>query len=178
MNPFRISRRKEYYRLISSGFIHKDYLHLFFNMFSLYFFGPHVEWLFQNIFGFGLGSFYYLLLYFLALVLSDAPTLMKYKNYPHYNSLGASGAVSAVIFAFIIFQPLEKICLYGIFCFPGFILGSIFLIYSYYQAKNSRDQINHDAHLYGALFGLIFCVILYPPSLSNFFHQLSQWQIF
>jgi membrane associated rhomboid family serine protease len=167
MNPYMITQRNQYYRLITSGFIHKDFMHLLFNMFSFYFFGTQLEYIFQYIFG-ELGIVYFILLYILGIIISDIPTLFKYRNSYHYNSLGASGAVSAVIFACILFQPLQDICLYAVLCFPGFILGIVYLIYSYYSAKKSRDGINHDAHLYGALFGIVFCLVLYPNSIFIF----------
>jgi membrane associated rhomboid family serine protease len=177
MNPYMITKRGQYYRLITSGFIHGNHMHLLFNMFSFYFFGSAVELLFGYIFG-STGNVYFILLYGLAIIASDLPTLLKHQNNPGYNSLGASGGVSAVIFAFILFLPLEDICLYGVLCFPGFILGAVYVIYSYYQAKRSRDHINHDAHLYGALFGLLFCIALYPASLTLFIEQISNWRLF
>lgn len=177
MNPYQINNRKQYYRFITSGFIHNDHMHLLMNMFSLYFFGRAVEVVFAARFG-AAGNFYFVALYLLAIVVSDIPTFLKHRNNPGYNALGASGGVSAVIFAFIIFRPLDDICLYFALCMPGFILGTAYLIYSYLSGRNSKDNINHDAHLFGALFGLIFCVILYPPSIGEFFQQVSQWRFF
>jgi membrane associated rhomboid family serine protease len=145
-------------------------------MFSFYFFGTQLEQIFQYIFG-GLGSVYFILLYVLAIIVSDIPTLIKNQNNHAYNSLGASGAVSAVIFACILFQPLQKIYIYGI-PITGFILGAIYLIYSYISAKRSRDRINHDAHLYGALFGLVFCIVMYPDSIGLFIAQMKGWRLF
>jgi len=177
MNPYMITQRGQYYRLLTSGFIHKDHMHLIFNMFSFYFFGRQLEYIFQYIFG-PLGSVYFIVLYLMGIVVSDLPTLLKHRNNHSYNSLGASGAVSAVIFACILFMPLQDICLYGILCFPGFILGAIYLIYSYLSAKKSRDGINHDAHLYGALFGIIYCIVLHPESIRIFLEQMSEWRLF
>jgi membrane associated rhomboid family serine protease len=177
MNPYIITHRGQYYRLITSGFIHKDHMHLIFNMFSFYFFGAQLEYIFTYIFG-GFGEVYFIALYVLGIVVSDIPTLLKHRNNHNYNSLGASGAVSAVIFACILFQPLQDICLYGVLCFPGFFLGTLYLIYSYVSAKKSRDGINHDAHLYGALFGIVFCIILYPDSIQIFIEQMIEWRLF
>jgi membrane associated rhomboid family serine protease len=178
MNPYMITQRGQYYRLVTSGFIHKDHMHLLFNMFSFYFFGTQLEYIFQYIFGGTMGSVYFILLYILGIVISDIPTLIKHRNNHGYNSLGASGAVSAVIFACILFQPLQDICLYAVLCFPGFILGTLYLIYSYISAKKSRDSINHDAHLYGALFGILFCIVLYPDSIRIFIEQMKDWKLF
>lgn len=177
MNPYMITKRGQYYRLVTSGFIHGDHMHLLFNMFSFYFFGSQLEYIFQVIFE-EMGSTYFIAMYILAIIISDVPTLFKHQNNPAYNSLGASGAVSAVIFACILFQPLQDICLYAVLCFPGFILGTVYLIYSYFSAKRSRDRINHDAHLYGALFGLVFCIVLYPDSVRMFIEQMASWRLF
>ncbi len=177
MNPHMITKRGQYYRLLTSGFIHGDHMHLIFNMFSFYFFGSQLEYIFQYIFG-GMGSVYFILMYALGIIVSDVPTLFKHQNNPAYNSLGASGAVAAVIFGCILFQPLQDICLYGVLCFPGFILGTVYIIYSYYSSKRSKDRINHDAHLYGALFGLLFCIVLYPDSIRIFIEQMREWRMF
>jgi membrane associated rhomboid family serine protease len=176
MNPYYISKRREYFRFITSGFIHKDHMHLLFNMISFYFFGRAVEMIFKIIFP-GLGGLYFILFYLVAIVVSDIPTFIKHRNNISYNSLGASGAVSAVIFAFIIFQPLADICLFFALCLPGFILGTMYIIFSYYQGRKANDNINHDAHLYGALFGLVFCAVFYPQSIPRFFEQVQQWDL-
>lgn len=177
MQPWQIERSGEYYRFITSGFLHANFTHLLWNMFSFYFFGTVVEFYFSVIFGES-GSWVFIVFYLLAIVVSDVPTYFKKKSQPAYSSIGASGGVAAVIFASIIFQPLSDICIYGILCFPGFILGTAYLIYSYYKGRNSDDHINHEAHLYGALFGLLFCLITYPASISHFFNELTQWKLF
>lgn len=177
MNPYKIQTQKQYYRFITSGFLHKDPSHLFLNMFSFYFFGSTIETVFGMVWGQS-GSIYFIALYLLAIVVSDLPTYYKNKNNPRYNSLGASGGVAAVIFASIVFQPLNDICIFIAFCLPGFILGTAYLIYSYFQGRKANDNINHDAHLYGALFGFIFCLVLYPPSIGNFIEQVMNWKIF
>jgi membrane associated rhomboid family serine protease len=177
MNPYKVKSRGQYYRFITSGFIHQNHMHLILNMFSFYFFGRIIETVFGMVFG-DWGPVYYVALYFIAIVVSDLPSYLKHKDNPGYNSLGASGGVAAVIFASIVFQPIQKICLFIAICLPGFILGTAYIIYSYYQGRKSNDNINHDAHLYGALFGFIFCVVLYPPSLMGFVKQIMGWKIF
>ncbi len=176
MNPYLIANHGQYYRLISSGFIHRDHMHLIFNMFSFYFFGTQLEYIFQEIFG-SLGAVHYIALYLSGIVVSDIPTLLKNRKNEHYNSLGASGAVSAVVFACILFLPLRDICLYGVLCFPGVVLGLVYLGYSFYSSKKSKDGINHDAHLYGALFGVAYCLVFYPDSLRIFLAQLGEWKL-
>jgi membrane associated rhomboid family serine protease len=177
LNPFTVKSKGEYYRFLTSGFLHKDHMHLIFNMITLYFFGRIIEMVFNAIFG-EIGSIYYVVLYLLAIIVSDIPSYFKHRHSPGYSSLGASGGVAAIVFAFILFLPLEKINLYLFIPIPGFILGGLYLIYSYFQGRRQADHINHDAHLYGALFGLIFCVVLYPPSVQNFLDQLKNWRIF
>jgi membrane associated rhomboid family serine protease len=177
MNPVHIKTKHQYYRFLTSGFIHQDHIHLFFNMFSLFFFGQAVEYVFEDLFGLA-GSVYFVLLYLCAIIVSDIPTYLKHKNNPDYNSLGASGGVAAIIFAFILFRPLDDIYLYAALPVPGFILGSLYIIFSWYQGRKAKDNINHDAHLYGALFGFLFCAMLYPSSIGEFIKQISTWNPF
>jgi membrane associated rhomboid family serine protease len=176
MNPYLVSTKGEYYRFLTSGFIHKDHMHLFMNMFSFYFFGRNIEIEFSRIFD-GMGGTYFILLYVMAIVVSDLPTYFKNRHNPGYNSLGASGGVAAVIFASIILNPLDDIYIY-FFRAPGFVLGTLYLVFSFYMGRKSNDGINHDAHLYGALFGLLFCAVLYPASLPEFIEKVSNWRYF
>lgn len=174
MNPYLIKKEGQYYRFISSGFIHKDHTHLLWNMFSFYFFGTAVEQNFSAVFG-EAGIYYFIVLYLTAIIISDIPTYLKERNNTDYNSLGASGGIGSVIFVFIILQPLQSICLYFALCMPGFVFGAGYMAYTYYQGRKSKDNINHDAHLYGALYGLLFCSIVYPTSLQLFYEQISYW---
>ena len=175
MNPYNIKRQAQYERFLSSGFIHLHHTHLILNMLSFYFLGTAVERVFVVLFGHTRGGVYFVLLYLFGIVVSDLPTYFKQRDNPGYNSLGASGGVAAVVFAFIILQPMQYLCLFFALCMPGFILGILYIGYSYYQGRKSKDNINHDAHLYGALFGLLFCVAVYPASISQFFKQVSYW---
>jgi len=177
MNPYKIRTQGQYFRFLTSGFIHKDHMHLILNMFSLFFFGRVIEHVFGIIFA-EWGVVYYIALYLLAIMVSDLPSYFKNKNNPRYNSLGASGGVAAVIFASIVFQPLQYICLFVAICLPGFILGTAYIVYSYFQGKKANDNINHDAHLYGAAFGFVFCIVMYPPSIANFFKEIMSWRMF
>ena len=178
MNPFSIDRRKEYYRFITSGFIHSGYMHLAFNMIALYYFGNTMETVFTSIFG-STGFIMFAFFYVVAIVISDLPTYFKYRNNPAYNSLGASGAVSAIVFAGILFDPLRGIGLLFIPVYlPGFIFGALYLFYTIYMSKNSNDYINHDAHLYGALFGIVVSIVVYPQVITRFIQEISKWQGF
>ena len=175
-NPYTILRNKEYYRFLTSGFIHADFIHLLFNMFVLYMFGEYIENTFHAIYG-TIGLVLYALLFLMGIVISDIPSFLKYKDSPYYNALGASGGVSSILFSFIIFYPTEKICLYGLLCLPGFIWGALYIIYTVYMGKRQGDNINHDAHLYGGLFGIVFTIITVPGVVPAFFDQLSNFSL-
>lgn len=177
MNPYKVMQRGQYYRLLTSGFVHADFGHLFFNMFSFYFFGSQIEIIFGRLFG-ASGSVYLVLFYLAGIIVSDIPTLLKHKNDSNYNSLGASGGVSAIIFGSILFFPLNSICLYGILCFPGFVFGIIYIGYSFYASRRGLGYINHDAHLYGAIFGMVFMAVVDPSVIATFFSQIASWRIF
>lgn len=177
MHPSRVSKYNEYYRFITSGFIHADVGHLIFNMFSLYFFGEAMEMFLGQIFGSN-GTFYYLALYIAGIIVSEIPTFLKHRKNSGYKSLGASGGVSALLFAFILLAPLQKVCLYFAICIPGFIFGAIYMAYSFYESRKMGGRVNHDAHLYGAIFGILFMAVLLPASIPNFFEQIASWRLF
>jgi len=177
MDPVRVSKYNEYYRFITSGFIHADAGHLIFNMFSLYFFGEAMEMFLGQIFGSN-GTIYYLALYIAGIIVSDIPTFLKHRKNSGYKSLGASGGVSALLFAFILLAPLQKVCLYFAICIPGFIFGLIYLAYSFYESRKMGGRVNHDAHIYGAIFGILFMAVVLPETVPNFFAQIASWRLF
>jgi membrane associated rhomboid family serine protease len=176
--PYQINKRNQWDRFILSGFIHKDGTHLLFNMFTFYFFGRVVESFLMIKFGQVAGIGMYLLFYVGAIVIADIPTYFKHQSHSFYQALGASGGVAAIVFGSIILMPLSDICLFGILCLPGFALGVLFLIYSFVQSKKGGDGINHDAHLYGALFGIAFILIVSPQSALNFIDQIKSFRMF
>ena len=166
LHPYSVSRGHKVWTVFTSGLIHGDWMHLFFNMFTFVAFAFTLERL--------IGSWLFGLLYILALVLSDLPTIFKYKENFNYNSLGASGAISAVLFSFILFSPKSGIRILFIpFDIPAYAFGILYLIYCYYASRNSRDCINHDANFFGALTGLIFTIIFVPGILQNFIAMLT-----
>ena len=171
MSPYRINKKQEYWRFLTSGFIHADFTHLFFNLFSFYFFGTQLEYIFSIIFP-GIGGYVFMLFYLLAILVADLPTYFKQRNNHYFNSLGASGAVSAVIFAGIMFFPTEKIYLFGIVGIPGFIYAGLFTWYSIAMDRRGRDYVNHSAHLYGGLFGVLFITLTRPSTWIEFVQQI------
>ncbi len=172
-NPYDVKNKNEWIRFISHGFLHADWMHLFFNMFVLYNFGEAVEHDFYYLFGFK-GYIYFLILYFGGIIFSVLPTYKKHQNDHYYNAVGASGAVSAVMFSFILFNPFQELCLYGVLCFKGIWWALAYLAYSYYKAKNPDDNINHDAHFWGAIFGISFTIIAAPELIKSLFEKISR----
>jgi len=171
LNPYATFHEKQFSRLITSGFVHNNGMHLFLNLFTLYFFGGAIEKIFMAYFG-DTGNFLYLLLFLTAVIVANIPTLIKHKDQPNYNSLGASGGVSALVLAFILFDPLQDLCLYAILCLPGYALGGLFIVYSIVMSKRGADNINHDAHLFGALYGIVFILLLKPSTLAEFINTM------
>lgn len=158
--PPDISQRNQWYRFITCGFIHADFTHLLFNMFSLYMFGGFVEDGFRQIFG-AYGKILYLLMYLTALVACLIPTYARHKDNYYYRSLGASGAVSAVVFVGMFLSPTAKIGLFIIPpIIPGFIFGPLYLVLSAYMARKGGDGINHSAHIWGAIYGIAFVLVM------------------
>lgn len=170
-NPFIIDKRREWYRFISSAFIHADWLHLAVNAFVMYSFGPVVEYYYTAAYG-DKGWYYYLLLFVGAAVTAVIPTYVKYRNDPGYNALGASGAVSGIVFAAIIFNPWQKLYLFAIIGIPGIVFAIGYLVYSYYMGRRSADNVNHDAHFWGGVFGFVFTILLQPKLIVYFIQKL------
>lgn len=172
-SPYMVKSAKQWYRFFTCGLLHGDLFHLGVNMYVLYSFGNAVEYYYRNAFGHNSWIFY-LLLYVTSIFAANASTYSKQQNNPDYRSLGASGAVSAIVFAAILFNPFSKITLYFAIELPGIVLGVIYLGYSYYMSKkgSGADNINHDAHLYGAIYGIAFTLVLKPALFSAFIHKL------
>lgn len=173
-SPYEVENRKEWYRFLSHALLHGDWMHLIFNMLVLYFFGDHTQAYFEAYAG-TKGTFYFILLYVGGVAFATLPSYKKHKHNPNYHSVGASGAVSAVLFSSVMFNPANSICLWGILCLPGIIWAVIYLIYSYRKGKQGGDYINHDAHFWGAVYGALFTLLTVPQSIPSFFTQL--WSI-
>jgi len=167
LHPYSVAQGKRVYTLITSGLIHKDLQHLFFNMLSYYFFAFGLERY--------MGHWQFGLLYVASLILSDMPTVVKHKNDYWYHSLGASGAISGVVFSSIMFNPwggMGLIFIPGLYI-PAVIFGILYLFYCSYASRRGIGNINHDAHFYGAVCGIIITIGLYPIVVPSFFHILS-----
>jgi len=179
MNPKAIDRNREYHRFVTSGFVHADFMHLFFNMFTLYSFGDFIEQVFIQKFDNDprLGSVAYVIFYVVAIVVSNLSTFFKHRKYGNYNSLGASGAVSAVIFGAILFIPTAKLALFFI-PMPAFIFAILYLAFTYYEMKRGNGYINHSAHWWGAVFGVVVMIAMYPEVVPSFISQIAQWRPF
>lgn len=185
LRPYRMARdQSQFYRFLTSGFLHADWGHLLFNMIAFYSFGGLVLGALVNgsgasgLDGFGAigGIWRFLLLYLGGIIVSDIPTYFRHRDDRDYGSLGASGGVASVLFAGVIFAPLNKIYLMFIpVGIPGFIFGFLYLAYSYYQGRRRGDNINHDAHFYGALYGVVLTLVFMPASGIEFVQQISQF---
>ncbi len=159
--PFKLKKNNEYYRLISHIFIHADIAHLAFNMISLYFLGLTLENHLVDMYNLKLGSIYFIILYFFGAVFASLPSFLKHQENQLYRSLGASGAVSAVIFAAIIWDPtMELFIMFIPFPIPAYIFGPIYLAVEYFSMKRGGTGIAHDAHIGGAIFGILFVLLL------------------
>jgi len=166
LHPYSAYRGQETYTVITSGFIHRDWMHLIFNMMTFYFFAFTLERY--------LGHWQFGLLYMLSLILSDLPTVYKHRDDYGYHSLGASGAISAVVFSCILFQPLAGMYLMFIpIAIPAWLFGLLYLVYCWYASKQSRDTINHDAHFFGALSGIVITIVLNHHVVNDFLQQFG-----
>jgi len=172
--PYIIHGNKsQWYRFFSYGFIHADWMHLFINMFVLYSFGKLDEQYFNLYFSIK-AHYFFILMYVGAIFSSVIPSFEKHKNNISYSAVGASGAVSAVVFSCILFNPTMKLYLFFIpIGIPSVIFGILYLAYSAYMSRKNVDNIGHDAHFYGAVFGLAFTIILKPKLVNLFLDQIS-----
>lgn len=176
LDPYMVVHRHQWYRVITHGFVHADYTHLLVNMFVLWSFGSAIERIFKTQEFAGMissGYLTYALLYFGALVVSSLLDVYKYRNNPHYSSIGASGAVSAVVFTSIFFNPLGMIYFFAVIPIPGILFGVLYLFYENYAARRQGDNINHYAHIVGAVYGFIFPLLISFSLINVFLNGLK-----
>lgn len=171
-NPYSIHHRREWWRFFTHGLLHADGFHLIFNMLALYSFGEFVEFKYIDEFHEVKGYICYALLYVGALFASSTYSYERHKNNIHYNALGASGAVSAVIYAAILFNPTGQISFF-FFPMPSWLFGIAYLVISYVLARRGNTLIGHDAHFWGAVYGLVFTLVLKPELGRLFFEKIT-----
>jgi membrane associated rhomboid family serine protease len=166
--PYDFVHRKRYATIITSGFVHGDFPHLIFNAITFYFFAFKIEQVF--------GSLQFFFIYYGSMIIADIPSLIKFKNYEGYGSLGASGAISGVLFAFILIAPKAKLGLLIIpfVPIPAIVFGLMYLAWEQYSSKR-QDGINHEAHIWGAIAGLAITIILIPGILPHFWSEIMNW---
>lgn len=172
--PYDESRQKEYYRFLSSGFVHGSGMHLAINMYVLYTFGTVVEEIFSYQFE-AMGKIVFVLFYLSAIVVADIPTFLKNKDNPRFASIGASGAVSAIVFVFIIYYPWHGLTFifFPFFSIPAIVLGIGYLIYSSWASQRGGKKIDHSAHFAGAVYGIVFMFALKPSLISEFVSKIQ-----
>ncbi|MEC5144440.1 rhomboid family intramembrane serine protease [Chitinophaga sp. 212800010-3] len=170
LQPYMVSRYNQYYRFVTSGFVHADFQHLLFNMLTLYFFGSFIEEVFVGLFG---NKLVYVIYYLLGIVVANLPSYFKHRNDSYYSSLGASGAISAIVFTSILISPWSSIYLFFALRLPAVIYGLLFLAISAYLSRRGGGNINHDAHLWGALYGLVFPLVFHPELGTRFVYMLT-----
>ncbi len=161
----KLVKEGQWWRFISAGFVHVGMAHLAFNMITLYFFGPAVEGV--------LGSASFAIVYFGSELAANALTYWKHKNDPKYSAVGASGAVSGVLFAFILFQPFAMLYVFLAVPMPAILFAVLYVGLSIYSSKQGGGQVAHEAHLGGALGGVVLTLLLYPTALGIFLQQLG-----
>ena len=165
LKPYCVVQHQEWWRIITHGFVHADWIHLLVNMFTFWSFGGYIETAFEYL---GFGKWAFLTLYFGGMVAASISDIIRYRNAEWYTSIGASGAVSAVLFAAIFLNPWDKILLFAIIPIPGILFGVLYLAYCQYMARQGGDNINHNAHFYGAVFGFVFPILLEPRLFQMF----------
>ena len=170
LNSWAVVHHKEYYRIFTYGFLHGDWMHLIINMFVLYSFGRATIYSFNNVFE-GNNEIRFLLLYMSAIIVSTIYSVFKYRNNPNYNAVGASGAVSAIVYTTIFLNPYDLLYLWTI-PIPGIVFGIVYLVYSWIMAKRKVDNIGHDAHFWGAVYGFVFPCFYEPSLMIDFVKKL------
>lgn len=167
-HPVTIKQNKQWYRFLTSGFIHADVWHLLVNMFVLWSFGNAIErYYYPAVMG-ELSTLKFIGLYFGGIIVASIPSYIRHKNDPSYAALGASGGVAAVVFAAIVFAPWQNLYLYGVIAIPQILAGVGYVAYSWYKDKNATDNIGHMAHLTGAVWGFVFTIVMNVTLLLHF----------
>jgi len=171
LEPYRVRHHNEFYRLLSHMLVHADFAHLAFNMMTLYFIGSYLEQIWQLQFGIYNARIYLILLYVIGGISATLWPMLRNQDNPSYRSLGASGAVSAILFAFILWDPTQALYLMFIpIPIPAYVFGPLYLAFEYYSMRKGKTGIAHDAHIGGALFGILFVLLIAPEKGMQFVH--------
>ncbi|MFC2079840.1 rhomboid family intramembrane serine protease [Bacteroidota bacterium] len=176
LTPYKLFHNREYFRMFTHAFLHADYVHLIVNMIVLLSFGRSVESIFKNLEAYDYissATLHLIILTLLAIIGSSISTIIKNKENPGYSAVGASGLVSAIVFTHIFFQPMQKIYFYFAIPIPGIIFGILYLVYSSFMTRRQKDNINHDAHIWGAIIGFLYPIIMEPTLFKNFLENLK-----
>lgn len=171
-HPYTEQHKRQFYRWLTAGFVHGDFIHLFVNMFVLYEFGRTVEDYFSFHYGDNGGRWLFLFMYLLIVVMANIPTYFKHHNHYQFASVGASGGVSGIIFIFILLHPWTMLGLFAIIPIPAILFGVLYLWYSTWASKKQNDMIDHQAHFYGAVAGLLVAIVSRPAILGEFIENL------
>lgn len=165
LNPYQVVNNKKYLQLLTSGFLHADVMHLIFNMLTFYFFAFKLEMI--------IGSFMFFVTYLGSLIAGNLYTVWKKKDDYNYGSVGASGAISGVLFSYILFFPTSSLMIFPVpFPIPSWLFGLLYLAWTYYASRHSYDIINHYAHLFGAIGGIVITLLSNPMVINTFIEQL------
>lgn len=176
LSPYNVVHKNEWYRVLTHGFVHADYTHLIINMLVFWSFGQKVEQIMYAISPNNLGAFTFISLYVGALIFASMYDITKHKDNYYYNSIGASGAVTAVVFTSIFFNPWDKIYFFAIVPIPAIVFGALYLWYESYMSGKKGDNVNHHAHIFGAIFGFLFPIAMRPEMFSYFINQLLNFK--
>jgi membrane associated rhomboid family serine protease len=174
-NASNVYHRKEFHRLVTHAFVHANWEHLIVNMIVLFSFGSAIETYFKYYFG-GNHIKYFALLYFGGILVSNLYALFRYRNDYYYNAVGASGAVSAILFSAIFFDPWNDILFFGVLPIPGIVFALLYLAYSYHMSRKGADNVAHDAHFLGAVYGFIFPILIDFHLFEQFVDKLFKLQ--
>ncbi len=164
LNPSKVANRRGFSSVFTSAFVHANLPHLAFNMITLYFFGPTLETL--------VGGLRFIMIYVISLLVGNLATVIKYRNQSNYRSIGASGAISGVLFSYILLNPFSGIMIFPVpFPLPAYIFAVLYILWSYFAAKRGMDMINHDAHIWGAVAGIASTIFLVPTAINEFLNN-------
>ncbi|MFY7707707.1 MAG: rhomboid family intramembrane serine protease [Flavobacteriales bacterium] len=175
-NPWSVKNRNEYYRVLSHTLVHSDFTHLAFNMITFFSFGSFLEQYFYALWGQQKGMILFLVLYIGGTIVASLPALRKHSDNSSYNAVGASGAVSAIMMAFMIMFPMAQLRFFFLIPMPAYIGALVFFAMEHFLQKKGGTNIAHDAHIYGAMAGIIFTMVVDFDYLIMFFQQIrNSW---